>query len=76
MLVCMCKCVYICIYASYIQVGRKKQEHDEGRKNCHMKLVEIKIPEMKNTLNVIISKLDCVEENVSGFEDTAKVLLC
>lgn len=44
----------------------------KGRKNCHMKLVEIKIPEMKNTLNVIISKLDCVEENVSGFEDTTK----
>ena len=76
----MCVCVYvfvhICIYASYIQVGRNKQEHDEGRKNCHMKLVEIKIPEMKNTLNVIISKSDCVEENISGFEDIEIVLLC
>ena len=76
MCVCVYVCVYICIYASYIQVGRNKQEHDEGRKNCHMKLVEIKIPEMKNTLNVIISKSDCVEENISGFEDIEIVLLC
>ena len=45
-------------------------------KNCHMKLVEINIPEMKNALNMIISELDCEEENISGFEDIAIVLLC
>ena len=56
MCVCVYVCVHICIYASYIQVGRNKQEHDEGRKNCHMKLVEIKIPEMKNTTGRINSR--------------------
>ena len=31
---------------------------------------------MKNALNMIISELDCEEENISGFEDIAIVLLC